>query len=57
MRSDEIRAQLNFPIIDVDGHQAPIEPRSEDYVRKERGSEFAERYRAHSEGAQVPPAD
>ncbi len=46
MRSDEIRARLDFPIIDVDGHQTPIEPGFEDYLRKEGGSEFAERYRA-----------
>ena len=45
-RSADIRNRLTFPIVDVDGHQAPIDPGFGDYLVKEGGSRFAARYRA-----------
>ena len=44
-RSAEIRARLNHPIIDSDGHIAEFEPALLDYLEREAGAALADRIR------------
>src|SRR5215467_2019523 len=45
-RSAAIRARLNHPIIDSDGHTAEFEPALFDYLREVGGSRAVERMKA-----------
>ncbi len=44
-KSAEIRARLNHPIIDSDGHIAEFEPALFDYLEREAGAKLADRVR------------
>src|SRR5213594_3400025 len=45
-RSAAVRARLNHPIIDSDGHTAEFEPALFDYLRAVGGSQAVERFKA-----------
>ncbi len=45
-KSAEVRARLNFPVIDTDGHTVELSPAFSDYIKQLGGSEMVSRYRA-----------
>lgn len=45
-KSAAMRARLNHPVIDSDGHMVEFEPALFDYLKQVGGSEFVERYKA-----------
>jgi predicted TIM-barrel fold metal-dependent hydrolase len=49
-RSAEIRAKLDHPIIDCDGHLSEFMPSIVDYLRKVGGAAFAERFLTRQQG-------
>jgi predicted TIM-barrel fold metal-dependent hydrolase len=53
-RSREIRAKLDHPVIDCDGHLMEFGPSVLDYLRKIGGSAFAERYLSRQRSP-IPP--
>jgi predicted TIM-barrel fold metal-dependent hydrolase len=48
-RSAQVRARLNHPVIDSDGHTVEFQPALRDYIRQVGGAKIAQRYR--SDGA------
>ena len=44
-RSAAVRARLNHPVIDSDGHTAEFEPALFDYLREVGGSQIVERFK------------
>ena len=54
-RSAQIRAQLDHPVIDCDGHLSEFLPSFVDYLRRVGGSSFAERYLAKYKQVPVRP--
>jgi predicted TIM-barrel fold metal-dependent hydrolase len=53
-RSAEIRAKLDHPVIDCDGHLSEFMPSIVDYLRKVGGSDFTERYLSRQRSPQPP---
>jgi len=45
-KSAQVRARLNHPVIDSDGHTVEFQPLLRDYIRQVAGPKVAERYRS-----------
>lgn len=56
LRTADIRAKINHPIIDADGHAMYFQPGLMDYLKKVGGSRIVERYESMQVGDWRKPA-